>query len=564
MADFIVTTIDDTVADDGVTSLREALVLADASAGADTITFDAGLSGQTITLDGNELFLTSDVIIDGDIDGDDVADITISGNSMSRVFNAVSGMSTLNALTITEGDDSGFYVASGATVDLTNSTVSGNSEYFDGGGIHNRGTLSVTNSTISGNSAWYGGGIGNHGTLVVENSTISNNFSLTGGGIFNNGTMALTNSTISGNTAFFYFGGGIDNRGTMTLANSTLSGNDAMYGGGIYNRGSATMTNSIVLGNYAYLGAEVFGGVSAANSLTGAGGETAADVFAALDGSGGLLADNGGPVQTIALRADLLNPALDAGDDTAAPATDAAGQARLDILDVANNGANISDLGVLELQSSSSPGSNGPDLIIGTNVAETLTGNGGNDIIYGLGGRDTINGNLGNDQLFGGNGRDVMLGGSGADRIDGGLQDDDLQGGSGNDVLLGGNGVDLIQGGDGNDRVAGGLGADLLYGGADNDTFIYQTSDDSLTGAGADRIFDFVQGEDVLNFRAVSPTVFDFVGTSVFTGDGPEIRIIEAANGNTSIFADLDGDTIADMRVVVIGVTGLTESDFLL
>ena len=54
--------------------------------------------GQQITLAGSELALSSEVTIDGDINGDDVADITVSGDNASRVFNVVGGAATLDAL----------------------------------------------------------------------------------------------------------------------------------------------------------------------------------------------------------------------------------------------------------------------------------------------------------------------------------------------------------------------------------------------------------------------------------------------------------------------------------
>ena len=44
---------------------------------------------------------------------------------------------------------------------VSNSTFSGNSADYCGGGIYNGGTLTVSNSTFSGNSADDGGGICN-------------------------------------------------------------------------------------------------------------------------------------------------------------------------------------------------------------------------------------------------------------------------------------------------------------------------------------------------------------------------------------------------------------------
>ncbi|RCW89620.1 hypothetical protein DFP92_1233, partial [Yoonia sediminilitoris] len=413
MADFVVNTnSDDSVDDDGLTTLREALALADALAGADTITFDLAEGERTIILGGSELVLSSDVTIDGDINGDDVADITVSGDGQSRVFRVAQGTAELDSLTITGGraDDygAGIVVLSRAELFLTNSTVSGNSVEFqgggianfgtatltnsmlsgntsarDGGGMHNTGNLTLTDSTLSGNMAQFGGGINNVGTATLINSTLSGNEAFRGGGIYNRGTATLTNSTLSENTAEST-GGGISNTGIATLTNSTLSGNMAVSngggiynfgngtlaltnstlsgntsagnGGGISNRSDATLTNSIVLGNSANVaGAAEIGGLSAVtatNSITGANGETVADVFAGPDPltGGGLLGDNGGPVQTIALKADATNPALDAGDDTVAPATDATGAERFDIANVGNDGMGFGDLGALELQ----------------------------------------------------------------------------------------------------------------------------------------------------------------------------------------------------------------------
>jgi hypothetical protein len=102
-----------------------------------------------------------------------------------------------------------------------------------GGGIFNGGFLEVTNSTISGNSGCAGGGIFNYaGILEVADSTISGNDAPCGGGGILNTFLAggiVTNSTISGNSASGR-GGGIFNDAGITLrntivANSTSGGN---------------------------------------------------------------------------------------------------------------------------------------------------------------------------------------------------------------------------------------------------------------------------------------------------------------------------------------------------
>ena len=108
-----------------------------------------------------------------------------------------------------------------------------------GGGIYNRDTLdrdnmlALTNSTVSGNTSGYaGGGILNGDTTTLINSTVSGNTATSsGGGVYSSGTLTLTDSTVSDNTATFN-GGGIDNKGTLTLTGSTVSGNTAGVGGG--------------------------------------------------------------------------------------------------------------------------------------------------------------------------------------------------------------------------------------------------------------------------------------------------------------------------------------------
>src|SRR5262245_25053222 len=67
-------------ADGGGLTLREALGLANNAADADAIDFAAGLSGGTLTLAQGELTITQRVAVDGDINGDGVADIAIDAH----------------------------------------------------------------------------------------------------------------------------------------------------------------------------------------------------------------------------------------------------------------------------------------------------------------------------------------------------------------------------------------------------------------------------------------------------------------------------------------------------
>jgi hypothetical protein len=150
MANFIVTTLNDeldsadphaTFADlNGGTglSLREALVLANQDPiAADTITFDPSLKGDTLTLTQGELAISSNIIIDGDIDGNGTADITIDAAGNSRVLSVGAVTATIDGLVITGG--SSIY----------------------GGGIDNAGNLTVRNSVVTDNHIT--GGIHNVG-----------------------------------------------------------------------------------------------------------------------------------------------------------------------------------------------------------------------------------------------------------------------------------------------------------------------------------------------------------------------------------------------------------------
>jgi len=202
---------------------------------------------------------------------------------------------------------------------VRDSTLSGNSANFGGGGIHNTnsGTLTVTNSTLSGNSAnAWGGGIINTGssTLTVINSTLSGNMAYEGGGIHsNNGTLTVRDSTISDNSA--NTGGGIYKGGltTMIVRFSLISGNSAVSRGDeIYNSGRWTIISAFnVFGHNGQSNADAFSGVTGftpgANDFnaTSDGGIPTA-LASILDTT---LADNGGPTQTHALVAG--SPAID-------------------------------------------------------------------------------------------------------------------------------------------------------------------------------------------------------------------------------------------------------------
>ncbi|MFK7821907.1 MAG: beta strand repeat-containing protein, partial [Planctomycetaceae bacterium] len=367
---------------DGELSLREAIVAANDRGGADEITFAEDLD-SSIVLTLGELKVLDDLTITGPGPGDLVMQ-TFANTRLIHATNAVNNLTLENlTLTGGNAVEAGFgglgggvyfESLSGSTLAVNNAVIRGNSADTGGGIFTRHSDVIVTNSTFSGNAARddSGGAIeASFGAVTVTNSTISGNTAaFDGGAIKSGGAVSVTNSTVSGNSSGFD-GGGIDAFGDVTVTNSTISGNTSSFnGGGVYTYlGRVTLTNSTISGNTA---SRVGGGIGfkannngealtvhntiiAGNSddgtapdfLAPGGGSANLDVKSSIigdttgtglvagnnnqldvdwttvlenDGTDPILADNGGPVQTIALLAD--SPAIDAGDNALAVDSD--------------------------------------------------------------------------------------------------------------------------------------------------------------------------------------------------------------------------------------------------
>jgi Ca2+-binding RTX toxin-like protein len=180
-------------------------------------------------------------------------------------------------------------------------------------------------------------------------------------------------------------------------------------------------------------------------------------------------------------------------------------------------------------------------------VAQYLQG----DTIDGLGGNDVIIGLNGDDKLMGGAGNDLLIGNGGID---------DLQGGDGRDRLSGGDGDDLLWGGE---------GADILTGGRGADEFHFKTVTESSFGS-VDVITDYNRAAgdriylDFMTF-AVNVGATQFIGSQEFRGIGfniPEIRAVKVGGGNFLVEVDKNGDTAADMQLIVHSNAALSFDDF--
>lgn len=241
--------------DNGSGSLRDAVSQANAATGADTINFAAGVTGL-ITLTSGEISITEELTIDGDTN-----DITISGNDSSRIFYASANLN-LQSLTLSNGQASDrggvIYSLSSSTVNINNSTLSGNSASY-GGAVYAYGDLSITNSSLLNNSTTTSSGDGGAiyargNSVAITNSSLSNNTVNDDGGAiygYSSSNIIITNSSLSNNSANFY-GGAITAYGNLSIVDSTLSNNTTNNNGGAIYTGSAlTISNSTLSANSA-------------------------------------------------------------------------------------------------------------------------------------------------------------------------------------------------------------------------------------------------------------------------------------------------------------------------
>jgi Ca2+-binding RTX toxin-like protein len=187
-------------------------------------------------------------------------------------------------------------------------------------------------------------------------------------------------------------------------------------------------------------------------------------------------------------------------------------------------------------------------------------------VLFGREGGDYMDGGAGVDRLYGEGGNDVLVGAGEGDELYGQDGDDELNGQDGADYLEGGAGADTLFGGSGNDLLIGGAGADRLFGGEGADLFIFTGL--SENAADADRLFDFSRGQgDKIDLSRIDASVtadgvqqFKFIGTAAFTNQAGQLRY-QVQDGAATVFADINGDSVADLTFVV-NATDLTVNDF--
>lgn len=314
--DFVVTA----TSDSGEGSLRQAVLNANAIAGADTITFAGSTftdtTPDTITLTTGVMDITTDVTLVGP--GPKL--LSISGNNASRILSLTAGIQRISGITFTGGNDTanggggggGAISAAGGSVSIINCAFVSNVSAVGGGAIINYYNLSVTGSSFSGNSGPWGGAIANATdgsfaleSTVVTNSTFSGNSGTQGGGgIYNsNGLLTLKNCTITGNNS--PVGSGILTYGD--LYTRTDAGNTLIAG----NTGSADVSRAGTSGTaFLSLGGNLIGNTGTITDFTATGDQVGTSA-SPINPNVGPLADNGGATLTHALLPG--SPALNGG-----------------------------------------------------------------------------------------------------------------------------------------------------------------------------------------------------------------------------------------------------------
>ena len=262
-----VTTSSDVVnASDGLLSLREAILAANASVGvADVINAPAGTYVLALTGAPEDAAATGDLDVSGDltIQGSGAATSLIDGNQADRVFDVRAGSLSLAGLTVRNG------------------FVTGSMSQAQGGGIRSLGPLSLINCVVTGNQArgsdasggtpllgvsaqgggiWQGGPILTlTGTIVSDNQAMGGGATgqtataggAQGGGIYQlAGTLILTACSVMNNQA---------TGGTATSVTGSASGTN-VGGGGIFQAASTLAASSLTLDTTTVSGNRAAGG----------------------------------------------------------------------------------------------------------------------------------------------------------------------------------------------------------------------------------------------------------------------------------------------------------------
>jgi CSLREA domain-containing protein len=307
-------------------TLREAIAVADTNAG-QFVQLPPGVYKLTL----GQLVLGNDIVFGVGFGGNQSAGArttVIDGRGASSLVTVSSGASAVLAgLTLTGGNAASAggaaQVPASAQLSLYDTIVRDNTAGVRGGAIDNAGNLALWHTTVVGNSSGSGGGIASeeNGNTSIYSSTISGNrATANGGGITSASSLSLQSVTIAANTAAA--GGGLYQESTSSastlMVNTLLGPNTGGSCGGSINGVPRNFTSHNLDADGTCLFASPDEGTSGDPRLAG-------------------LANNGGPTDTIALRAG--SPAINAGDSQLCPAGSANDQRYATAVGVCDIGA---------------------------------------------------------------------------------------------------------------------------------------------------------------------------------------------------------------------------------
>lgn len=245
------------LADSGPGSLRDSIAEVEAGEviGFDSSVFpvDSDRSNNSVIELLSPLVISEGVHIDGDIDGDGIADVTL--RSSTGILQLQGGESTLRGLDFAGSDaerGGAISVDGGAQLSLEYSLLENNSALFGGAIVVLDGDVELAHLRFENNSANVGGAIAvldTAGTVSVDSSSfVGNQASTDGGALYNLGAdTMLSNVTISDNSAAR--GAGLFNSEAGSLALNNVTVYDNGLSGVRILGGSASIDNSILAGS---------------------------------------------------------------------------------------------------------------------------------------------------------------------------------------------------------------------------------------------------------------------------------------------------------------------------
>ena len=280
-ANFTVTRFDDPTPNGclaGDCSLREAIIAANTTAGADLIFLPAGNFALTLAGTGEDAAATGDLdILETVTIIGSGAGATIDAGGIDRVFHVIGGggapVVTFSKLTIRGGalttagaagsgggirNDGGTVILSYSVV-RNNSVTPGYSDCGGGGGIFNdAGSVTLSNSSAIGNTSdSFGGGISSvEGVVILSGASLDSNIAeVQGGGLYNiDGSVVISGSAVTQNEVGTLIPGPTFTEGRQPLV-ANCGGFLATDGGGIFsNSGSLVITNTLISSNYGNTG----------------------------------------------------------------------------------------------------------------------------------------------------------------------------------------------------------------------------------------------------------------------------------------------------------------------